>query len=75
MPTGREHKASKVIEEDIDIQAAESLHGAVANMVSAREEVGRGVGLCGRKISMIMRACRERFRQQRWRPFTAATKS
>ncbi|CAM9273530.1 unnamed protein product [Ectocarpus sp. 4 AP-2014] len=38
MPTGREHKATKVLDEDIDIQAAKSLHGVVAPMASAREE-------------------------------------
>ncbi|CAM9767141.1 unnamed protein product, partial [Ectocarpus sp. 12 AP-2014] len=41
MPTGREHEATKVLDEDIDIQAAKSLHGVVAHMASAREEVGR----------------------------------
>ncbi|CBN78597.1 conserved unknown protein [Ectocarpus siliculosus] len=38
MPTGREHEATKVLDEDIDIQAAKSLHGVVAHMASAREE-------------------------------------
>ncbi|CAM9150180.1 unnamed protein product, partial [Ectocarpus sp. 12 AP-2014] len=38
MPTGREHEATNVLDEDIDIQAAKSLHGVVTHMVSAREE-------------------------------------
>ncbi|CAM9373117.1 unnamed protein product [Ectocarpus fasciculatus] len=44
MPTGREHEVTKVLEEDIDIQAAESLHGVVAHMVSARKEEEEGYG-------------------------------
>ncbi|CAN0201365.1 unnamed protein product, partial [Ectocarpus sp. 8 AP-2014] len=38
MPTGREHEVTKVLDEDIDIQAAKSLHGVVAHIASAREE-------------------------------------
>lgn len=71
MPTGREHEVTKVLEEDIDIQAAESLHGVVAHMVSAIKEVGRGVSLCGRTVGMVMRTCRQRFRRHRWHPYTA----
>ncbi|CAN0071398.1 unnamed protein product [Scytosiphon promiscuus] len=45
MPKGREHEAPKVLREDIDIQAAESLHGVVAHLASASEEVKEG-GYC-----------------------------
>lgn len=41
MPKGREHEAPTVLGEDIDIQAAETLHGVVAHLAeSASEEVG-----------------------------------
>lgn len=42
MPKGREHEAPDVLRQDIDIQAAESLHGVVAHLASASEEVGGG---------------------------------
>ncbi|CAN0164415.1 unnamed protein product [Ectocarpus sp. 8 AP-2014] len=45
MPTGREHEATKVTEEDIDVQAAESLHGVVAHIASARKEAEEGYGV------------------------------
>lgn len=35
MPKGREDEAPKVLREDIDIQAAETLHGVVTHMASA----------------------------------------
>lgn len=44
MPKGREHEAPDVLRQDIDIQAAESLHGVVAHLASASEEVSVGGG-------------------------------
>lgn len=43
MPKGREQDAPKVLGEDIDVQAAETLHDVVAHLASAsdEEEVGR----------------------------------
>ncbi|CAM9270799.1 unnamed protein product [Ectocarpus fasciculatus] len=38
MPKGREHEAPEVLGEDIDIRAAEALHGVVAHLASASEE-------------------------------------
>ncbi|CAB1115183.1 unnamed protein product [Ectocarpus sp. CCAP 1310/34] len=38
MPKGREHEAPDVLAEDIDIRAAEALHGVVAHLASASEE-------------------------------------
>lgn len=38
MPKGREAEAPEVIAEDIDIHAAETLHGVVKHMASANEE-------------------------------------
>lgn len=47
MPKGREHEAPQVLAEDIDIRAAEALHGVVAHLASASEEVSRCAYVAG----------------------------
>lgn len=38
MPKGREGEVPKVLSEDIDIQAAETLHGVVAHLASTSDD-------------------------------------
>lgn len=51
MPKGREHQAPKVLGEDIDVQAAETLHDVVAHLAesASEEEVGGG-GMASRFV-------------------------